>query len=100
MKRKQIYIEEEQDKRLKEAAAWYRTSEGEFIRKAIDEHLARRGFAPRGEPKGKAPPFERIEDDPLWKIVGIVGDPDAPTDGSVNHDYYLYGAPRKVPLEE
>jgi len=44
------------------------------------------------------PTIERPEDHPLWGIIGIVDDPDAPTDGSINHDHYIYGVPRKYPI--
>jgi len=90
MKRKQIYIEKEQDERLKRAAAERKVSEAEIIREAIDRYLG----------KKTPPPLKSMEDHPLWKIVGIIDDPEGPTDGSVNHDFYIYGAPRKVPLEE
>ncbi|MDX6385274.1 MAG: hypothetical protein QOK48_2847 [Blastocatellia bacterium] len=39
---------------------------------------------------------------PIWEIIKEIGDQtppgtwdDVPTDGSVNHDHYLYGAPKK-----
>ncbi len=41
---------------------------------------------------------------PIWEIIQEIGNQappgtwdDVPTDGSVNHDHYLYGAPRKNP---
>lgn len=39
---------------------------------------------------------------PIWEIIREISDQappgtwdDVPTDGSVNHDHYLYGAPKK-----
>ncbi len=34
-----------------------------------------------------------LESDPFWKAVGTVDG--GPGDGSVEHDHYLYGAPKK-----
>jgi hypothetical protein len=41
---------------------------------------------------------------PIWEIIEEIGNQappgtwdDVPTDGSVNHDHYLYGAPKKNP---
>jgi hypothetical protein len=41
---------------------------------------------------------------PIWQIIEqiVSGAPpgtwdDVPTDGSVNHDHYLYGAPKQTP---
>lgn len=32
-----------------------------------------------------------------WQeIIGSADDPDSPTDVAQNHDYYLYGAPKKL----
>jgi predicted DNA-binding protein len=89
MKRKQIYIEKEQDERLKRAAAERNVSEAKIIREAIDRYLVR--LSP--------PPLKSMEDHPLWKIVGIIDDPEAPTDGSENYDIHLYG-PRRPASEE
>ena len=61
MKRKQIYIEKEQDERLKRAAAERKVSEAEIIREAIDRYLGK-----------KSPPaLKSMEDHPLWKIIGV-----------------------------
>lgn len=85
MERKQIYLEREQEKELERLAKRRGVSVSSLIREAVASYLAAH------EP----PVLERIEDHPIWKIVGIVDDPNAPTDGSVNHDYYLYGAPKR-----
>lgn len=90
MKRKQIYIEEGQEVRLKELAADRGVSEAVLVREALDAYLQANEF------KG----FERMEDSPLWGIVGLIDDPDAPTDGSINHDHYIYGTPKKYRILE
>jgi hypothetical protein len=50
----------------------------------------------------ESPPREKIR--PIWEIIEEIGNQappgtwdDVPTDGSVNHDHYLYGAPKKNP---
>ena len=41
----------------------------------------------------ESPSLPDLESDPFWKAVGTVhGGPD---DESVEHDHYLYGAPKK-----
>ena len=41
---------------------------------------------------------------PIWEIIEEIANQappgtwdDLPTDGSVNHDHYLYGAPKQIP---
>ncbi|MGH2524307.1 MAG: hypothetical protein ACRDH2_17505, partial [Anaerolineales bacterium] len=36
-------------------------------------------------------------DDPIFKMIGMYSS--GVTDASVNHDYYLYGAPKREPDE-
>jgi len=91
MKRKQIYIEETQERELKELAADRDVPEAVIVRSALDEYLK------ANRPRITPPKLRSMKDHPLWKIVGIGKNPDAPTDGAVNHDYYLYGAPKKRP---
>jgi hypothetical protein len=31
----------------------------------------------------------------LMKFAGIIKDPSVPSDGSFNHDHYIYGAPKR-----
>ena len=86
MKRKQIYIDPEQEAQLKQLSYRLKVPVSHLIREAVTAYLV----------DHSAPPvIERPEDHPLWGIVGILDDPDAPTDGSINHDYYLYGAPKR-----
>jgi hypothetical protein len=86
MKRKQIYIEADQERRLKELAQQRGVAEAVLIREAVEAYLGTRGEAMKG--------FSSMGDHPIWSIVGIGRSPDAPTDGAVNHDHYLYGAPK------
>jgi hypothetical protein len=81
VKRKQIHIEPEIEYKVKELAERRGVSESYVIREAIAAYLA-------GEKADEA-------ENPLLGIIGIVSNPDAPTDGSINHDHYLYGAPRE-----
>jgi hypothetical protein len=90
MKRKQVYIEAEQEKRLKSLAKKRGVSEAVLVREALDAYLEVNDF------KG----FERIEDHPLWGLVGLATSEEGPTDGSVNHDHYIYGVPKKYRVNE
>ena len=86
MKRKQIDVDPQHDEQLQQLALSRKVPVSLLIREAIAEYLV--------EQEG-TPSLERPEDHPLWGIVGILDDPDAPTDGSINHDFYLYGAPKR-----
>ena len=90
MKRKQIYLTEEHDRCLKELAADRGVSEAALIREALDTFLQPKAF------EG----FDRMEDSPLWALVGLVDSPAGPTDGALNHDHYLYGGPKKYRILE
>jgi len=90
MKRKQIYLTEEQERRLKELAVDRRVPEAALIREALNAFLDEHSF------KG----FDRMEDSPLWALVGLVDSPEGPTDGALNHDHYLYGGPKKYRMLE
>jgi len=86
MKRKQVYLEEEQDRAIKRIAQERGVSGATILREALAEYLA-----------GREPPeLERPEDHPLWGIIGIGNF--GVTDASVNHDHYIYGGPKKYPL--
>lgn len=82
MKRKQLYLEEETDRALKRLAARTGRSEAFHVREALRRYLDR--------------PAEQ-EDDPLIRLIGLVDDPEGPDDVAVNHDHYLYGAPKVEP---
>jgi hypothetical protein len=59
----------------------------EQIRAAVDEYLSR---AQADEQGAILQP-----DDPIFKLMGMFDS--GLSDVSVNHDYYLYGAPKRVP---
>jgi hypothetical protein len=80
MRRKQIYLEAEQNARIKALAARRGVPEALVIREALERYLAESPLV-----------LDKPEDHPLWQIVGIVDDPDAPADLAENHDKYLYG---------
>ena len=81
MVRKQLYIDEDLNQGLRALAARTGLSEAEHVRAALREYLQH------------APPVA-AGDDPLLELIGMVDDPSLPTDLAVNHDHYLYGAPR------
>ena len=85
MKRKQIYIAKEQEDALKELAFKQGVSESHLIREAVAAYIADQQEVTVGRP----------EDHPLWQLVGVLDDAEAPADGALNHDHYLYGAPKK-----
>jgi plasmid stability protein len=82
MKRKQLYLEEETDRALKRLAARTGRSEAFHVREALRRYLD--GPSEEGA-------------DPLLRLIGLVDDPEGPDDVAVNHDHYLYGAPKVEP---
>jgi hypothetical protein len=80
MDRKQIYIAEEQEVRLKQIAEREHTTVSALIRDAVNVYLETRGA-----------PDVAMEEHPLWSIVGLIDDDGAPTDGSMNYKRELYG---------
>ena len=82
MVRKQVYLSQVLNEKLRRAAARGRRAEAEIIRDALDRHLG----APRQA-------WGRVDGDALWKIVGVAGGPDG--DLSERVDEYLYGAPTR-----
>ena len=74
MVRKQIYLEPDQNKKIKVISAKYGKTEAEIIREAIEDYLAAKKTA---------------VDDPLAELIGIVET--AQKDGSTMHDRDLYG---------
>lgn len=83
MKRKQIYIDEGQEAEVRRVAGFRRVSEAAIIREAIARYLAAEQAARDELPN------------PLLDLIGIIDDPDMPTDGSLNYKADLYGAPRR-----
>jgi len=79
MMRKQLYLDGESERLLKRLAAQTGRSEASHVREALRLYLENQ------------PP---VEHDPLERLIGLVDDPDGPVDVAVNHDHYLYGAPK------
>lgn len=79
MIRKQIYLEETMIETIKKLAREKDLTQSEIIREAILKYIQEE------QVKGKVV-------DPLLALIGIANESDAQlTDGSENHDYYLYG---------
>ena len=83
MRRKQVYIDPPTERALKWLAAHTGRSESWHVRAALRAYLEK----------------ERAtdENDPFLALIGLVDDPDGPDDVAVNHDHYLYGAPKVEP---
>lgn len=84
MTRKQIYLGEDAARQLRRLSQAMGTSEAELIRRAVDEFLTK---AARQAGQG--------QEDPLLQLIGLCDSPEGPVDASVNHDFYLYGAPKR-----
>ncbi len=80
MRRKQIYLDEANERALKRLAARTGRSEASLIREAL-----RRYLAPGGD----------HDDDPFDRLIGLVADETGPDDVAEEHDHYLYGAPKE-----
>jgi hypothetical protein len=83
MRRKQLYLDDASERALKRLAARTGRSEAYHVREALRRYLESLGA--NGEGEG----------DPLAGLVGLVDDPEGPDDVAVNHDHYLYGAPKE-----
>ena len=77
LKRKQIYIDEENERALKTLALATKVSESEHIRRAVKKYIAKQKV-------------EAVEEDPLEKLIGLCDKLEGPTDASIRHDNYLY----------
>ncbi len=80
LKRKQVYLDPEHERRLKHLAWRTGTSEAEHIRRALEEYLS-----------WQEPVDAQEEEDPLLEVIGLCQRSEGPRDASVNHDRYLYG---------
>ncbi len=69
----QVYLRPQQLEPLRALAKRRGVPMAELVRQGVDKVLA------------EVPP----EEDPLWDIVGMVDDPDGPTDMAEKHDMYL-----------
>jgi plasmid stability protein len=81
MIRKQVYIDEELDQALRALAARTGRSEAAHLRDALRAYLS--AVSPPDEGGG------------LEALVGLVEDPEGPTDVAEEHDHYLCGAPKR-----
>ena len=79
MRRKQIYLDEANERALKRLAARTGRSEASLIREALKRYLA---------------PGDH-DDDPLERLIGLVPDETGPDDVAEEHDHYLYGTPKE-----
>lgn len=79
VERTQIYLDDDLKRHLRARARTEGRSLAAVVRDAAAEYLARRDEVP--------------DADPLLGLIGI-GE-GGPPDGAVNHDAYLYGAPRE-----
>lgn len=97
MKRKQIYIDSEQEREVKWLAARRGTSEAFVIREAVARYIAderdREEESPPGE--GRPPSSEELEANPLLGVLGVA-DSGLPADGSVAYRAALYGPPSRT----
>lgn len=78
LKRKQIYLDEDCDRVIKQISAKIKVSEAEIIRRAIKDYIKKNN----AEMTGK---------DPLLSLIGMCDNPEGSTDTSIHHDKYLYG---------
>lgn len=82
-----LYIPDELDKKIKQAAKLQQKSKAEVIRQAIQDGLEE---AEKQRSAGIEVLFKIAE---LAKKHNVKG----PRDAAVNHDYYLWGLPKKNP---
>jgi len=78
----QISLPKKQYDQLKSRASQLKSSLSKIVEQALDEYF---------EPEQDSQLF--TENDPIWQIVGTVES--GITDGSINHDHYIYGTPKK-----
>lgn len=80
LKRKQIYLDAASDHTLKKLAKETGLSTAEHIRRAVKSYVDQCQRTRTGSVS-----------DPLLDLIGICDDTDAPQDGALHHDHYLYG---------
>ena len=81
LRRKQIYLDSESERRIQKLARVTGLSEAEHIRRAIASYVA-------------AVPEVEGDRHPLIEMIGICDGKTGPKDGAVHHDKYLYGRKR------
>lgn len=80
MVRTQVYLPRDIYDKLKERTEAEGVTLAQQIREALTRYVVE-------VPKETAPPILK-EDDPIWNIIGMIDS--GITDGSVNHDKYIY----------
>lgn len=90
MKRKQIYLAEEQERAIKRLARERGVAEAVIIREAMDAYLAeeRAAYDADDEDEGIC----NTDKDPILKMIGMIKN--GPGDGSKNYKRDLYGGER------
>jgi len=83
MERHQIYLDSDQRRELTRLAQREGSSVSHVIREAVAEYIVNK----------KRQDTEDSEENPLLALIGMIDDPAAPKDGSVNHDI-IYKAER------
>jgi len=81
LKRKQIYLDVESDRRIRKIARATGLSEAEHIRRAIASYVS-------------ALPESKETEHPLIQMIGICDNKAGPKDAAIHHDKYLYGKKR------
>ena len=82
-----LYIPDELNEKINRAANAQKKSKAEIIRRALEKGI---GAEEQGKNAGVEALFKLAELAKKYKIKG-------PRDLSVNHDYYLWGLPKKDP---
>lgn len=83
-----LYIPEHLEKKITLAAKIHKTSKAAVIRQALEK-----GLPEVGEKRNDA----QVLLDLMKKARSVLKDEKLPRDLSVNHDYYLWGMPKKNP---
>ena len=81
LKRKQVYLDTESERRIRKLARATGLSEAEHIRRAIASYVADR-------------PEVAGDKHALLAMIGICDSKTGPKDAAVHHDKYLYGRKR------
>ena len=81
LKRKQIYLDSESERRIRKLAHATGLSEAEHIRRAIASYVA------------DLPDVKDVQH-PLLEMIGICDSKAGPKDAAIHHDKYLYGRRR------
>lgn len=81
LKRKQIYLDPQNERTIKKLARSTGLPEAEHIRRAV-AHYLRRTQQPASSAKAE----------PLLRLIGICDSPKGPKDAALRHDAYLYAS--------